>query len=231
LFQHAAKILYNSFHHTNIPECLTFPDGPQNGGGMMDFDGSGGGGGGAGPSSTSISNDANSVFVTNLQWWTTDVELEGVLSQYGPIRGVRFIEDRACGKSRGMAVVEFNEFAASQACVENLGGTIINGRPCKVQRQQQRPPGGNMGGGNMMGMGMMPGGRGGGMQGGRGGGRGGRGGGMDPSMMGGMPPPWAMGGGGGGGPGGNMPMSMPPQMMGGQGGFRPPPPPGGPGYN
>lgn len=204
---------------------------------MNDFDGAGGG---AGPSSTSMSNDANAVFITNLQWWTTDVELEGICSVYGPVKSVRFIEDRACGKSRGMAVVEFAEYPASQACIENLGSTVINGRPCKVQRQQQRPLGGMGGPGGMMGMpgrgGMMPG-RGGGR------GRGGRGdpnmmmgmGGppppMDASMMQGMPPPWAMGGGGGGMPPPQMMMGgMPPRGPPG-GGFQPPPPPGGPGYN
>ena len=170
---------------------------------MMDFDG--------GPSTSS---DANSVFITNMQWWTTDVELEQACSQYGQVAGIRFIEDRACGKSRGMAVVDFTHPQAAQACIDGMNGMIINGRPCRVQKQMQRPMPGGRGGG-----GMMHGGRG-----GRGGG--GRGGGMDPSMMmmGGMPPPpqWGM-------PPPQMMMGMAPPGMGGGGGFRPPPPPGMPG--
>ena len=202
---------------------ISHADGYQNGGVMMEsYDG-------GQPSSTS--SDANSVFVTNLQWWTTDVELEAACSQYGPVATIRFIEDRACGKSRGMAVVDFAHAQSAQACIDGMTGTDINGRPCRVQRQMQR----GTAGGNAP---QMPGGghgRG-GMQGGRGGGRGGRGGrgdggmmmmggapgGMDPSMMG-MQQPWGMPqqmmmggmqqGGGGGGVGG---------------GFKPPPPPGAP---
>ena len=46
------------------------------------------------------------VFVSNLQWWTTDAELEQLCAPYGAVAGIRFIEDKACGKSRGMAVVD-----------------------------------------------------------------------------------------------------------------------------
>lgn len=189
-----------SQQHHAIP-ALT-PDAPLADGYGGDYDQGPGPGGDA----------ANSIFVQNLQWWTTDVELEAACSQYGPVTGIRFIEDRACGKSRGMAVVDFGSPAAAQACIEQMNGRDINGRPCRVQRQVQRPPPG--GGGGM-------GGRGGGM-GGRGRGRGGGsmmmggpgGSGMDPSMMG-MGPGWGMGG-------------MPPMMMMGGPQFRPPPPPGGP---
>lgn len=181
----------------------------------MDFDGG----------QATTSSDANSVFVTNMQWWTTDVELEAACSQYGPVASIRFIEDRACGKSRGMAVVEFMHPQSAQACIDGMTGRDINGRPCRVQRQMQRPtPGGAPGPmpGGGQGRGGMPGGRGGGR-----GGRGGRGDGgmmmmggpgvtMDPSMMG-MPPPWGM----------PQPMMMGGGMQGG-GGFKPPPPPGAP---
>jgi cleavage and polyadenylation specificity factor subunit 6/7 len=168
------------------------------------------------------------VFISNLQWWTTDVELETLCSEFGPVTGIRFIEDRACGKSRGMAVVDFATPHAVQACIDGLGGRDINGRPCRVTRQVQRGAGTAPGGGPGRG---MPG-RGGVMMGrGPGGGRGGMGP-SDPGMMmmsgagagaggGGMDPSMMWGGG----------MGMNPQMMGmggpmmGMGGFRPPPPP------
>lgn len=175
-----------------------------------------------------LGGDATSaVFVSNLQWWTTDAELESLCSEFGTVTGIKFIEDRSCGKSRGMAVVEFTSPESVPACIEGLNGRDINGRPCKVAKQvqqQQRPMGGP-------GRGMM--GRGGGMM-----GRGGRGMGsqdaammmggpggmpMDPSMMAaagwGMPPPMM-----GGGPSG-MPPPTSQQMGGGPPGFKPPPPP------
>ena len=155
----------------------------------------------------STSQEGNAVFITNLQWWTTDVDLEAVCSDYGQVVSIKFIEDRACGKSRGMAVVEFSTPQAAQACIDTMNGRDVDGRQCKVQRQmpqrQQMPP--PMQHQNMMMMGGVGGGgRGGGGRGMGGRGRGGRGGGggappnmmMDPGMMQ-QPPPPQWGGGGG----------------------------------
>lgn len=168
-------------------------------------------------SATGQEGPPSAVFVSNLQWWTTDVELEAMCSEYGTVTGIKFIEDKSCGKSRGMAVVDFESQSSVQACIDGMNGKEINGRPCKVTRQMQQPhrhagpvmggPGRGMGGRGMMG-------------------RGGRGGVQDSSMM--MPPtgpmdPSMMGGGWGMPPHMMAPgMGMPrPQQM----GYRPPPPP------
>ena len=120
------------------------------------------------------------VFISNLQWWTTDVDIETECSQYGQVLHIRFIEDKSCGKSRGMAIVDLDSQDAVQRCIEGMNGKDIHGRPCRVSRQHAKyqqggaPAGGVMnrggGGGGMM---MMM-------------NRGGGGGGM---MMGGPPPP------------------------------------------
>lgn len=113
------------------------------------------------------------VFISNLQWWTTDVDVETECSQYGRVLNIRFIEDKSCGKSRGMAIVDMDSQDAVQRCIEGMNGKDIHGRQCRVSRQyakyqQQTPPGGgggttammmnpsysNRGGGGMM-MGMM----------------------------------------------------------------------------
>lgn len=96
--------------------------------------------GGSGLPSTSEPGSA--VFVSNLQWWTTDVELEGLASAYGSITSIRFIEDKACGKSRGMAVVEFAEPDAAARCIAGLNGRDINGRHCRVTHQNAGRGGG-----------------------------------------------------------------------------------------
>lgn len=159
-----------------------------------------------------MSSDASSVFITNLQWWTTDSELEQLCAAYGQVVNVRFIEDRSCGKSRGMAVVEFQSPESVGQCINGLSGQEINGRPCKVTPQ-------NAGRGGMPGMAQN-------MQGGRGfmgqpgpgrGGMGGRGRGNMMGPPGGMPPPPP---GMMGGPPG-MPGMWPNPMM--QGQMMPPP--------
>ncbi|EKX54625.1 hypothetical protein GUITHDRAFT_63549, partial [Guillardia theta CCMP2712] len=48
-----------------------------------------------------------SVTVNKLNWWTSDAELETFFAECGKIRKIRFEEDKACGKSKGIAHIEF----------------------------------------------------------------------------------------------------------------------------
>ena len=86
-------------------------------GAAADMDSGGGEGSGGGPEG-----HESAVFIGNLQWWTTDVELETLCSEYGQVVNMRFIEDKACGKSRGMAVVEFADHESAARCVSGLSG-------------------------------------------------------------------------------------------------------------
>jgi len=95
------------------------------------------------------------VFISNLQWWTTDIDVETHCSQYGRVLNIRFIEDKSCGKSRGMAIVDMDSQDAVQQCIEGMNGKDIHGRPCRVSRQyakyqQQAPAPGSGGNGGMM---------------------------------------------------------------------------------
>ncbi|KAL4422550.1 hypothetical protein ABPG75_008747 [Micractinium tetrahymenae] len=193
--------------------------------------------------------EGSAVFVSNLQWWTTDAELEQLCAAYGRVLSIRFIDDKSCGKSRGMAIVEYAEAGAADACIAGLNGRDMNGRPCRVAHQQQRDrTGGGRAGGGTAAAGSTGAGRGAGAAGGRGRGAGGTQPGADVAMAGGM---------GMMGPGGMvmmpgivapgimgmmpgmemmqgmmmMPSMMPgmmPGMMTGMPGFKPPPPPGAP---
>ncbi|GFQ04315.1 glycine-rich RNA-binding protein 7 [Phtheirospermum japonicum] len=82
--------------------------------------GSGGGGGGT------------ILFVGDLHWWTTDAELESELCKYGPVKEVKFFDERASGKSKGYCQVEFFDPSAATACKEGMNGHVFNGRPCVV---------------------------------------------------------------------------------------------------
>ncbi|GBG88094.1 hypothetical protein CBR_g46583 [Chara braunii] len=72
------------------------------------------------------------LFVGNLQWWTTDAELENILSEFGRLRFFRVIEDKASGVSKGYCVVEFESRTSAVDCKEKLHGKVINGRPAVV---------------------------------------------------------------------------------------------------
>ncbi|KAL6529435.1 hypothetical protein OROGR_015058 [Orobanche gracilis] len=72
------------------------------------------------------------LFVGDLHWWTTDAELESELCKYGPVKEIKFFDERASGKSKGYCQVEFFDPAAATACKEGMNGHVFNGRPCVV---------------------------------------------------------------------------------------------------
>ncbi|KAF2307093.1 hypothetical protein GH714_024800 [Hevea brasiliensis] len=79
-----------------------------------------------------IENGSTMLFVGELHWWTTDAELESVLSQYGRVKEIKFFDERASGKSKGYCQVEFYDAAAAAACKEGMDGHVFNGRACVV---------------------------------------------------------------------------------------------------
>ncbi|KDP26705.1 hypothetical protein JCGZ_17863 [Jatropha curcas] len=79
-----------------------------------------------------VENGSTVLFVGELHWWTTDAELESVLSQYGKVKEIKFFDERASGKSKGFCQVEFYDAAAAAACKEGMNGHVFNGRPCVV---------------------------------------------------------------------------------------------------
>lgn len=95
--------------------------GPGGGGGDLAVGGGGGGGGGG-----------TILFVGDLHWWTTDAELEAELCKYGPVKEVKFFDERASGKSKGYCQVEFYDPGAATACKEGMNGHVFNGRACVV---------------------------------------------------------------------------------------------------
>ncbi|XP_077250588.1 uncharacterized protein LOC143890000 [Tasmannia lanceolata] len=80
----------------------------------------------------SVENAITMLFVGELHWWTTDAELESVLSQYGRVKEIKFFDERASGKSRGYCQVEFYDPGAAAACKEGMNGFVFNGRACVV---------------------------------------------------------------------------------------------------
>ncbi|KAK3123737.1 hypothetical protein QOZ80_8AG0635290 [Eleusine coracana subsp. coracana] len=87
--------------------------------------GNGAVGGSDGPGSTTL-------FVGELHWWTTDADLEAELSKYGPVKEVRFFDEKASGKSKGYCQVDFYDPAVTAACKEGMNGHLFHGRPCVV---------------------------------------------------------------------------------------------------
>nr|CAD1825325.1 unnamed protein product [Ananas comosus var. bracteatus] len=99
------------------------------GGGGVNVNGGGGGGDGGGGGGRG---GTTTLFVGELHWWTTDADLEAELSKYGPVKEVRFFDEKASGKSKGYCQVDFFDPAAATACKEGMNGHPFHGRPCVV---------------------------------------------------------------------------------------------------
>ena len=62
------------------------------------------------------------VYIGNLQWWTTDADLESLCSKYGQILSLKTFEDKTTGKSKGYVLVHFMASDAAAACQAELNG-------------------------------------------------------------------------------------------------------------
>ncbi len=113
---------------------------------------------------------AKKLYVGNLNYNTTDAELEKMFEPHGAVQSAQVIMDRDTGRSKGFGFVEMGSDAEAQAAITALNGKEIDGRTLTVNEARPKTDGGGRGG---YGGG---GGGGGGGRGGYGGGGGGRGG-------------------------------------------------------
>lgn len=72
------------------------------------------------------------LYVGNLNFNTTDQELEGIFSEYGEIISVSVIKDRDTNRSKGFGFVEFATEASSKKAKEAVDGKEFDGRSLRV---------------------------------------------------------------------------------------------------
>ena len=102
---------------------------------------------------------ATKLFVGNLSFQTTHVDLEELFRQVGTVTSATIIMDKMTGKSRGFGFVEMTTNQEAQQAVQRFNGTELHGRALTVN--EAKPQESRSGGGRSFG-------------GGRGGERGGR---------------------------------------------------------
>jgi len=78
------------------------------------------------------------IFVGNLNWETTEDELEQLFAPYGTVERVQIVTDRATGRPRGFGFVEMPDSTQAQAAIEGLNGTSLGGRALTVNEARQR---------------------------------------------------------------------------------------------
>ncbi len=90
---------------------------------------------------------ASKVFVGNLDFNTTRAEVEALFGQVGTLRDVFLPTDRATGRPRGFAFVEFETEEEAEQAIERFNGHELSGRALRVNVAEGRPAGGGFGGG------------------------------------------------------------------------------------
>jgi RNA recognition motif-containing protein len=78
------------------------------------------------------------IFVGNLDWGTTEVDLAQIFHPYGDIVRVQILTDRATGRPRGFGFVEMPDATEAQAAIAGLNGTLLGGRALTVSEAHQR---------------------------------------------------------------------------------------------
>jgi RNA recognition motif-containing protein len=77
-------------------------------------------------------------FVGNLSYQTVENDLQDYFAQTGAVTSVNLMLDKAAGKSRGFAFVEFADADAAQRVIEQLHSKEFQGRQLTINKY--RPP-------------------------------------------------------------------------------------------
>ena len=80
------------------------------------------------------------LYIGNLNFDTTDEELERAFSEFGEVVSAVVVKDRVSGRSRGFGFVEFTEEQSAQDAKTAMNGKDLSGRPLRVDeaREQRR---------------------------------------------------------------------------------------------
>jgi RNA recognition motif-containing protein len=94
------------------------------------------------------------LFVGNLSFDTTELDLQDMFAAFGPVSEVNLVTDRVSGRPRGFAFVTMATPEGAQAAITGMAGKNVNGRNLTVNEarpREDRPPrsggGGGYGGG------------------------------------------------------------------------------------
>lgn len=90
------------------------------------------------------------IYVSNLSFNTTDVELNELFAQFGTVSSAKVIMDRESGRSRGFGFVEMSNDDEGKDAMLGLNNKEVEGRAMSVsvakEREERTGGGGSRGG-------------------------------------------------------------------------------------
>ena len=78
------------------------------------------------------------LYVGNLDYNATEVDLEGVFLKFGTIESVRVIRDHETDRSRGFGFVNFREDKSGVSALDEMNNSDILGRQINVRVANDR---------------------------------------------------------------------------------------------
>lgn len=87
------------------------------------------------------------IYVGNLPYDVTDVELQGQFEKFGKVNSARVVMDRDTGRAKGFGFVEMPDRAEAEKAIAGTNGTDFKGRPMRVNESQPKPRDDRRGGG------------------------------------------------------------------------------------
>lgn len=78
------------------------------------------------------------IFVGNLNFQTTEKQLEELFTTYGEVESVKIITDKFSGRSRGFGFVEMPQEAQAEEAINQLQDYILNSRTLVVNQAKPR---------------------------------------------------------------------------------------------
>ena len=82
---------------------------------------------------------AKKIYVGNLNYATTDDQLNDLFAQYGTVISANVVIDRYTDRSRGFGFVEMESEEAATAAISGLNGSEFDGRSLRVNEANERP--------------------------------------------------------------------------------------------
>ena len=83
---------------------------------------------------------ASKIYVGNLNFATTENQLEELFLQYGEVVSVKIITDRETDRSRGFGFVEMGTSEAAEEAINALNNQEFDGRSLRVNEANDRKP-------------------------------------------------------------------------------------------
>ena len=78
------------------------------------------------------------IFVGNLDFNTTEEELQTLFTAYGTVESVTIVKDRDTGQSRGFAFVEMPQHDEAQVAIRSLDGALLKERMLRLNEARPK---------------------------------------------------------------------------------------------